>query len=311
MEDVNDPLEVDRDLTCFVCNLEFKDPRFLPCHHYYCAKCIGQLVAFANPFACPQCGAETKLAEGSGANTLPEAEVVHKLKKHVEAVKVLEGGELDVPPPTYVFTCRDHDVQQRLYCYDCNRLVCSECTLHTHRGHSYEYIKEAAPKFRRDMEADREAIASAIETVRVTGDQLNQRKHEILEQTQQAKVQLHRSFDEMQRILDTRREALVQAVDELTEHHVTVLNDKVVATRASAEALQQLLGLVGKIAAASDDEFASSYCHIRSLLRTKQEENTRGMCSTWNPLVSLWKSRALKIYGDCSKQVPKYCARRF
>ncbi|KAL5474797.1 hypothetical protein EMCRGX_G026807 [Ephydatia muelleri] len=272
MEDVNDPLEIDRDLICFVCNLEFKDPRFLPCHHYYCAKCIDQLASFAKPFVCPQCGVETTLPEGSRADTLPEALVVRKIKKHVEAVKVLEGVDLeDHVAPSYVFTCRDHDIQQRLYCYDCNRLVCSECTLVTHRGHSYEFVREAAPKFRRDMEVDRAAMASTIETVQTTGDQLNQRKHEMLEQAQQAKVKLHQSFDEMQRILDARREALVQAVDELTEYHVTVLNDKVAATRASAETLHQLLGLVGKLAAASDEEFASSYCHIRSLLRAKQE----------------------------------------
>ena len=274
MEEAGDPLQADRDLKCFVCNLEFKDPRFLPCHHYYCSKCIDQIALFSTPFACPQCGADTTLPEGSGADILPRATIVLRIKRHIDALKVLEAVDLGAgEPATYVYTCRDHDVQQRLYCYDCNRLVCSECTLTTHRGHRYEFVKEAAPKFRRGIEVEAGEITSAIEAMRATGEQLNQRKHEVLDQAQEAKLQINLRFEEMQQILDARREALAQAVDELTEHHVTVLDDKVAATRASAESLEQLLRLVEKFTGTSDEELASSYQHLHSLLQAKKENH--------------------------------------
>ena len=271
--DLEDPLETDRDLLCYVCNLEYKDPRFLPCHHYYCSRCIDQLVNFSRLFACPLCGADTTIAEGSGADTLPKATVVHKIKKHVEAVKVLEAVSLGDPAVPYVYTCREHDVQQRLYCYDCNRLICSECTLTNHGGHRYEFVKEAAPKFRRGIESEAGEIASSIEALRATGEQLNQHKHEVLDQAEQAKVQVHRAFDEIQRILDVRREALVRAVGELTEYHVTLLDDKAASTRAFAASLEQLVVLMGKFAATSDEEFASSYQHLHSLLQAKKSGN--------------------------------------
>ncbi len=34
----------DKFLTCAVCLSEYKDPRFLPCLHTFCKKCIGDLI---------------------------------------------------------------------------------------------------------------------------------------------------------------------------------------------------------------------------------------------------------------------------
>ena len=56
--------KLDDELTCPICQEHFKEPRVLPCLHYYCKKCIADLIARARgrPFNCPECRRETQAA---------------------------------------------------------------------------------------------------------------------------------------------------------------------------------------------------------------------------------------------------------
>ena len=50
--------KLDDELTCPVCQEHFTEPRVLPCLHYYCKKCIADLITRAlrgRPFNCPEC----------------------------------------------------------------------------------------------------------------------------------------------------------------------------------------------------------------------------------------------------------------
>ena len=55
--------KLDDELTCPVCHEHFKDPKVLPCLHYYCKTCIMDLMKRAGkgrPFNCPECRREVE-----------------------------------------------------------------------------------------------------------------------------------------------------------------------------------------------------------------------------------------------------------
>ena len=54
--------KLDNELTCPVCTDHFKDPKVLPCLHYYCKTCIADLIkrAKGRPFNCPECRREAE-----------------------------------------------------------------------------------------------------------------------------------------------------------------------------------------------------------------------------------------------------------
>ena len=56
--------KLDAELTCPVCTDHFKEPKVLPCLHYYCKTCIGDLIkrAKGHPFNCPECRREVGAA---------------------------------------------------------------------------------------------------------------------------------------------------------------------------------------------------------------------------------------------------------
>ena len=49
--------KLNEELTCAVCQDHFKEPKVLPCLHYYCKKCVADMIhrAGGKPFSCPEC----------------------------------------------------------------------------------------------------------------------------------------------------------------------------------------------------------------------------------------------------------------
>lgn len=144
--------DVDSELLCAICHEELNDPRFLPCHHYFCAACIQNVADTAGAvqnnssfqkmaqilrkksFPCPECRKNTVLP-GNNARSLPQAFVVNRMK---ESLKKLRAKPAPLNPAN-AQSCSLHDIALKLLCLDCQQMICPECVLSTHKYHKYEY----------------------------------------------------------------------------------------------------------------------------------------------------------------------------
>ena len=80
MTEAPDPVEkgleeLEEEITCPVCQEHFREPKILPCLHYYCKECVRQLALRAGtnrPFACPECRRGTVLPQND-PDQLPTA----------------------------------------------------------------------------------------------------------------------------------------------------------------------------------------------------------------------------------------------
>ena len=53
-----------------------------------------------------------------------------------------------LPPPP---TCKVHQEQAKIYCYDCKSLICRDCVVKDHKEHEYEFVKKAAPETKKKL----------------------------------------------------------------------------------------------------------------------------------------------------------------
>ena len=75
--------KLEEEITCPVCQEHFRDPKILPCLHYYCKECVRQLALRAGtnrPFACPECRRGTVLPQND-PDQLPTAFFVNRMKE--------------------------------------------------------------------------------------------------------------------------------------------------------------------------------------------------------------------------------------
>ena len=126
------------------------------------------------------------------------------------------GGPQSIPfeeaPPT---KCPDHDEPMKLFCFDCNRLICRDCTVIDHNGHNFNFLKKCAPESRktlrdslaplRKVQAD---IAGADKKLNATEAQVDTQKNEVCKSFDQ-------SSDQLKVLLDQGKAELVKKASEL------------------------------------------------------------------------------------------------
>lgn len=68
----------------------------------------------------------------------------HKVKKYHERTVLKNAVKDDM--------CSDHDQDFAYFCQDCSCLVCQECPVTTHKGHTLNQLKDIAAKTRKELQ---------------------------------------------------------------------------------------------------------------------------------------------------------------
>ena len=132
--------ELEREITCAVCQEHYNEPKILPCQHYYCKACIQRMdlrTGTGQPFACPECRFQISLSDG-GVDGLKPAFFVNRLfsticSKEPLPVDVshcqLEALQCEL--------CTDSGSSAKAFCRQCTMFVCDECVKQHKRIKTY------------------------------------------------------------------------------------------------------------------------------------------------------------------------------
>ena len=116
--------ELEREITCGICQEHYTDPKILPCLHYYCKKCVLRLAlrtGTGKPFCCPECRREATLPEG-GVDELKTAFFVNRLKSTISTIERTHG-KVEVKCEL----CEGSSGNAEAFCRQCARFICQEC----------------------------------------------------------------------------------------------------------------------------------------------------------------------------------------
>ena len=330
MAEVGDkPLEeLEREITCTVCQGHYQQAKLLPCNHYYCGTCIEKLAerSRGKPFDCPECRKETRLPPG-GVAELQSAFFVERMKDvyakmakaegKIEAVceqcvvggksvafcrqcaeficadcmrshqlmkaftghvvasleDLKRGGAKNIPlkvaPP---LKCPDHDKSLKIFCFDCDCLICRDCTIIDHNGHNFNFLKKCAPESRKTLrdslaplqkvQAD---IAGAEKTLISEEAKMDIQKNEICKAIKE-------SFEKLKAVLDQRKAELVKEASTLAQEKKDALAAQQKRFQVAQTEIQLVVELVEQnIESTSDQDLMC----IRTQLQTKMEEEEK------------------------------------
>ena len=72
--------------------------------------------------------------------------------KTVPISEMKEESLIQLPtkkPPTS--TCKKHGGEMKLYCFECEQLICRDCTLIDHASHKFDFVKCVTDAFRDEV----------------------------------------------------------------------------------------------------------------------------------------------------------------
>ena len=229
-----------------------------------CEQCAGEKsVAFCRQCAeyiCGDCVAIHKKIKAFAGHVVASLE---DLKK---------GGVKNIPlkEPT-ARKCEEHYKTLKLVCFDCERLICRDCTIIEHKEHKFEFVKKCAPESRRRL---CESLAPLQD---VLADMVGAEKRVVSEE---AKVERQRevcgaiqqSFEQLKAVLERRKAELVGKVSSLAQEKKNALAAQKTVLQVAQKEIQLLTELVERnVESTSDQDLVS----IRRQLQSKLEEEEK------------------------------------
>ena len=114
--------DLEKEITCAICQEHYTEPKVLSCLHYYCKQCVYRLAlrtGLDKPFSCPECRKDTTLPQGSVDN-LPTAFFVNRLKE-LHSKMERAHGKVDAKCEL----CSGDKAEA--FCRQCAQFICEEC----------------------------------------------------------------------------------------------------------------------------------------------------------------------------------------
>ena len=195
---------------------------------------------------------------------------------NLEELKKGETKEILIkkPPPQ---TCKDHDEQMKIYCFDCNCLICRDCTMIDHKEHKYDFVKKAAPKTKEKLTGNlaplkeiQMSLHGATQTVKLT-------KSAVEAQGASIAATIEQLFNELHEIIEQRRQELLEKAANATKGKVDRLNVQEKGFELASGTVQSLVDFVEQnIENATEEELMS--IHTQMMNRVS-EETKKHQCS--------------------------------
>ena len=191
----------------------------------------------------------------------------HRKKKayggHSETVPISEmreGAMIQLPTKkATTSTCQEHEGELlKLYCFECEQLICRDCTLVDHTGHKYKFVKTVADTFREEVLSSIVPLRDTHASVTTAIARVEDSKKEIRDQGTNIATTITRSFNELRTILNNREQVLLQQAREVVGRKVGVLDRQQEDLQLALATLNSLVGFVERaVESASDEEFIS------------------------------------------------------
>ncbi len=114
--------DLEKEIICGICHDHYREPKVLPCCHYYCKQCIfklSQRTGTDRPFSCPECRKTTILPQ-DGIDSLPTAFFVNRLQEIYSNMERVHGKV-----EANCEMCSGDKAEA--FCRQCALFICTRC----------------------------------------------------------------------------------------------------------------------------------------------------------------------------------------
>ncbi len=323
-------VEMEKEITCAVCQDHYTEPKVLPCLHYYCKECVLKLALRtpSKPFSCPECRKDTILPEG-GVEELKTAFFVNRYKSNYYALervhskvevkcegcsdsgakaeafcrqcvtfickecvkqhkklKAFSSHEVDSledlkqgrakeiaakEPPTK--KCLTHEEPLIIYCFDCNSLICRDCTVIAHKDHKFEFSKVASPDTKKKLLEHLSPLKTAAKTLSGAVTEIQTTKQEVAAQGNSVADTINISFNQLQLILEERKQQLLQESAKTVQEKIDKLTVQEKNLSLAHAEVQNITDYTERfVSDCSDNEVMSMHTEIKKRIEQEIEE---------------------------------------
>ena len=190
--------------------------------------------------------------------------------KKVTAKEVFTKG----PPIT---KCQVHAKSLKMFCFDCNRLICRDCTVKDHRDHDFEFNYVAATKKRKELMENLKLLSEVTASLSLAMEDIQTTEHELAAQGESVANKIETSFEEFHTIIERRKQELLEETRrKVSEKMANLQGQKMNLSISGAEVLSIVDYTERCVKHCSDDEIMCLHAEIGSRIQQEIEEHKSG-----------------------------------
>ncbi len=233
---------------CEMCSGGKVEEFCLQCAEFVCAECARSHRRMKAKFPDHRVQSLAELREGGVMNSLPV------------------NAERPQPPGK----CPDHEEPLKLFCFDCNRLICRDCTVIEHSQHRYDFVKKSASRCRETLAESLAPLKSLQSEIAEVGKDSEAVRRNVAAQEAYAMEHIEQKFEEIFQALQDRKEELLRETAKLVKEKTEALVLQGKGLRLAAEGVARVVKYVEKnLELVADEELVVQYHQL--LLRVGAE----------------------------------------
>ena len=181
-----------------------------------------------------------------------------------------EGGAKKIvskPPPRM---CQKHDEQKKIYCFDCDCLICHYCLPYEHNGHNHGFIKQAAPQCREALVQQMAPLKAAHKSYSDATDRAKAMISDIETQNTRNIGAVNQWIQEWTKIIQRYGHNLIDKLSDLAQGMIENLTAQIKSLQSDSAVIQSLGEFCEQnLENATDEEFIELHKQILSRVEDK------------------------------------------
>ena len=168
--------------------------------------------------------------------------------------------------------CPEHDKTMKIFCFDCNGLICQNCTLIDHNEHSYNFLKKCATEVRKNLWKTLTPLRKVQANIACADKKLAGTESQVGSQEEDVCKSIGQSFCQLKTILEQRETELVKKVLTLAKEKKDALTAQRKELQMAQTEIQNLVDFVEQNVENTSDQDLMS---IRIQLQSKVKEGEK------------------------------------
>ena len=190
-----------------------------------------------------------------------------------------EGGAQDIVIQEPLFrSCDIHEQPMNIYCYDCNSLICRDCTIKDHFGHNYDFVKAAAPKIKQKLLQQLDPLRESCSNMLRAVDGVHTTISEVEDQGKSVTKQIETSLEELYKIIDNCKRELLTEVSTKVEQKCKHLSEQGKGLSIACAAVESVIDYTEHcVEHSADDQIMCMHTEIHSRINREIEEQRKDL----------------------------------
>eukprot|EP00058_Branchiostoma_floridae_P022155 XP_002607645.1 hypothetical protein BRAFLDRAFT_84666 [Branchiostoma floridae] len=214
-------------LSCSICKKPYRQPKILPCHHYFCQECLEvrheqwletcERAERPDPFRCPDC-AHPVILPSEGISGLPNNDPIANLCEEFSMKTSLTSDDIQVGGQKNMCSFHPHE-EFKLYCLKCKVPVCSDCIAHSHSGHTTSEAKQIKDNIIAELDTGwqkMEAFPNFLQEIK-------NRQNNLLDNKVQTQQEINKAYNDQVKKIEDQRDKLLADVEKSFEDNMAAL----------------------------------------------------------------------------------------